>query len=1458
MIDCRAFLFFLGARSLYRDKLLSSKEIFCSPDAQTSLAASARALQTPVGSYDAAEFFSNNKLIQQPDILLVKADATGRNLPSNLKVFKCPRVLLVGDTHHMGSPIQKLVAYAKQEEFDRIIFDHTRHHARWFFEAGLKNIHWIPAFDFTFFPRTPSPNPSRQFSFVGQAGKFHPYCCQVLESLQKEGLPLEMLRGTPAEAADIYADSIMTLNVSKNGDLNSCVFEALAAGGFLLTDKLTPSSGLELLFKPGEDIDVWSSVGELIEKARHYLEHPAEADRIRRSGQQKLLEFHHPDIKIREFFELVFEGKENPLYSLDEEAAKARTSVQGTDLVPGVEAYEFLQEMHRTTPPLVVWSAEESLDAAKAFFADLPRVLVNSAGGAILFLSGRETQLDEMLGFFEGKWVVAPKALSGHLQEWGFVEVIHGVYEFAYRALRSLRLLQALDVEKVKADLPEILDACTHAFQALLVADKALALEFSEIYQKALQRALFLDRNSLPALFQLADLCLQSGAEEDAAILLHEAHRIQPLPPEINTLREDLEREFASSAHISEYKQAISGGMPAAPATTYSILVVTNLFPPQEMGGYGRKIWEFSNGLIKRGHRLKILTGDAPYLQKSPDAGEPDLEPLVQRSLVLQGEWKNGKTRQLGDLAFLRHTAEANKEKVLEAVVSFKPDFVLLGNFDFLGVDILRALIAEKMPVIHSLGNQTPGYHLQESIESPLYTIAPASDWLGKNLLEQGYKVSKLSTVYPGARVDRFYKQFLPDIRRLRIAFAGLVMPYKGAHVLMDALNILNQSGIEFEADFAGDSTDEGYIRTLKEFAQNNSMAAKVRFNGFLDREGLAALFARCNVLVFPTQVPEAFGISQVEAMASGLIVITSGTGGTQEVIRHGTDGLVFEMGSAVSLAQNLAALATKKELRDRLQINSQKRAMQFSVTESVVRIEKNAREMLDKLKYNTNNKVLIKKSDFYLCTLSQPPRDTVDSGPTVSGLLFQCSPGPLASQLLAGSDFEPYVGAYHRTLSAISIEALCISGHYLTQLTTKKTIFAPHSYPLFFSRAANPALCISFFWPPEAQESKRLMSLILYNEFQMPLGLFDHASRRFLIYTQQALPEAETFFEREKGPELLQHLIQLEKSGLLETYTNRHNLRPAIHFGFNRSFGHTHWNDVLGLLHLRQSSISSRIPKNLTTLQGPYAWVNPKLLTPEPRYKFDSVPELTEHVLKEGLSVQVPLGFSIDQKYVDFWKNEVSALAQPDRWGIIQEMRRKCSPIIAFNIRFGEIWRRGWKDCFVQLPQIISALHARYPNLGIVFDGLTAYHAESHDKADSRSSNLPEGFLAALPAGVPVVDISGESIGLKTAAYSAVDYAISQFGSGETIPAWVYALPWISISAEPDIVASYGSPNVITRQCKPAIQDATRHGTFLPIDHLVIDSDGYSVRLPETVAFILSHLQHCGLASKKVCSLPS
>ena len=44
------------------------------------------------------------------------------------------------------------------------------------------------------------------------------------------------------------------------------------------------------------------------------------------------------------------------------------------------------------------------------------------------------------------------------------------------------------------------------------------------------------------------------------------------------------------------------------------ILVITNLYPPQELGGYGRSISDFVWGFIQSGHHVEVLTSDAPYL----------------------------------------------------------------------------------------------------------------------------------------------------------------------------------------------------------------------------------------------------------------------------------------------------------------------------------------------------------------------------------------------------------------------------------------------------------------------------------------------------------------------------------------------------------------------------------------------------------------------------------------------------------------------------------------------------------------------------------------------------------------------------------------------------------------------------------------------------------------------------
>ena len=90
------------------------------------------------------------------------------------------------------------------------------------------------------------------------------------------------------------------------------------------------------------------------------------------------------------------------------------------------------------------------------------------------------------------------------------------------------------------------------------------------------------------------------------------------------------------------------------------LLLITNLYPPQELGGYGRCMADFAWGLQKRGHTLQVLSSDAPYL--GPSTKGPSAEP-VDRRLQLKGSFEGG-VHQLQDPA-ARAAVDSNNRSLL-------------------------------------------------------------------------------------------------------------------------------------------------------------------------------------------------------------------------------------------------------------------------------------------------------------------------------------------------------------------------------------------------------------------------------------------------------------------------------------------------------------------------------------------------------------------------------------------------------------------------------------------------------------------------------------------------------------------------------------------------------------------------------------------------------------------------
>jgi glycosyltransferase involved in cell wall biosynthesis len=126
--------------------------------------------------------------------------------------------------------------------------------------------------------------------------------------------------------------------------------------------------------------------------------------------------------------------------------------------------------------------------------------------------------------------------------------------------------------------------------------------------------------------------------------------------------------------------------------------------------------------------------------------------------------------------------------------------------------------------------------------------------------------------------------------------FVGRMEFYKGPQILAEAA-----ASLKARVVFCGEGPAVEIVRTIYPAAE---MA------GWQDREALSAFFRRARALVFASLWPETFGLTAVEALARGVPVIASKGTAAEESVEHGANGLLFERGSASSLAEMMQRIS--------------------------------------------------------------------------------------------------------------------------------------------------------------------------------------------------------------------------------------------------------------------------------------------------------------------------------------------------------------------------------------------------------------------------------------------------------------------------------------------------------------------------------------------------------------------
>ncbi len=160
------------------------------------------------------------------------------------------------------------------------------------------------------------------------------------------------------------------------------------------------------------------------------------------------------------------------------------------------------------------------------------------------------------------------------------------------------------------------------------------------------------------------------------------------------------------------------------------------------------------------------------------------------------------------------------------------------------------------------------------------------------------------------------------------LLFVGRVVPVKGIETLLAAMPMIRSELPDSRLTVAG-PVEASYAAKLAEFAAGLGIEKAVTMLGPQNQPALVRLYHDHQLLVFPSEWDEPFGIVLVEAMACGLPVLCSAAGGSAEVVDGETTGLRFERGDAGDLASKAVRLLRSAELGDRLAQGARRRVVE-------------------------------------------------------------------------------------------------------------------------------------------------------------------------------------------------------------------------------------------------------------------------------------------------------------------------------------------------------------------------------------------------------------------------------------------------------------------------------------------------------------------------------------------------
>lgn len=387
-----------------------------------------------------------------------------------------------------------------------------------------------------------------------------------------------------------------------------------------------------------------------------------------------------------------------------------------------------------------------------------------------------------------------------------------------------------------------------------------------------------------------------------------------------------------------------AGSMPARTGPR-RILICTNAYPPNFVGGAELMAHEQALALTRLGYVVHVFAGDPDAPRERYSRHDDVYEGIRIHRIALTPEDYSPEY-----LNFLHPAVEAHFCSIL---TDFEPDIVHCHNLmglsaklplfarqqgagivctlhDFWGFCLRNTAMRSNasactniaecqicLPRIHdgskrSIPMKARKDFLALALAQIDCFIAP-SHFVARRYSEAGFPKERITVIRNGIAVNRFsHPRMAPSTHSahaLRITFAGHFGAHKGVATLIEALALTSNTVLQLVGTGPEQKVYAERITTL-------GLENRVQFLGKVAPADMPGIYACSDLVILPSIWPENQPVCLMEAMAAGVPVVASRLGGIPELIEHGVNGLLFSAGDAHDLAKQITRMALEPAFR--------------------------------------------------------------------------------------------------------------------------------------------------------------------------------------------------------------------------------------------------------------------------------------------------------------------------------------------------------------------------------------------------------------------------------------------------------------------------------------------------------------------------------------------------------------